>query len=516
MRQLQKLKPYKALGPDGIPNIILMKCANLLVDRLYYIYAAIHNKRMYYTPWKVFNTIVLHKPGKPSYEVPKAYRPIALINTLWKVLIAILAKQLTFVAEKYQLLPSHHFSGHPGCTTTDAMHLLTHKIKSAWRQGQVMAVLFLDIEGAFPNVVPSKLAHNLKKRRVPKKLINFTTDMLEGCVTTLKFNDYTLVPIPIDNGIGQGDPMSIALYQFYNTDLLDIPNIKHESAIAYVDDALLIATADTFEAAHQTLASMMTRQNGVIEWSTSHNSPLEYSKLALIDFAHQNNRKPCPQLHLPHELITPVASAKYLGVIFNQHLKWKEQLALVTEKGLKWAAQIRRAAHPSWGIMPKYAKRLYISIALPKVLYMIDIWCMPIHSETAGCRAKGSVAAVKQLTTVQRAGTIAVTGGLCTSPMDTLDACAYTFPAVQLAEKWCLKVAVWLATLPLQHPLYKLVNASANCMVIRHKSPLHNLMQIFKLKPKTITKIAGVVRNPMEANCHECSGHVGTGVAGWS
>ena len=500
LRQLRKLKPYKAPGPDSIPNIVLMKCADLLVDRLYHIYSAIYSKRMYYAPWKAFNTIVLHKPGKPNYEVPKAYRPIALINTLWKVLTAILAEQLTFFAEKYQLLPNHHFGGRPGHTTTDAMHLLTHRIKSAWRKGQVAAVLFLDIEGAFPNAVLSKLEHNLKKRRVPKKLINFATGMLEGHVTMLKFDDYTSAPIPIDNGIGQGDPMSMALYQFYNADLLDIPNAKHESAIAYVDDALLIATADTFEAAHQVITSMITRQNGVIEWSTSYNSPLEYSKLALIDFAHQNNRKIRPQLHLPHKTISPVASAKYLGVIFDQHLKWNEQLAHVMEKGTKWSAQIRRAARPSWGITPKYARRLYISVALPKVMYAIDIWCTPIHGEASGPRDKGSVAAVKRLTTVQRAGAIAITGGLRTSPTDALDACAYTFPVAQLVEKWCLKAAVRLTTIPPQHPLYKLVNASANRTVIRHKSPLHNLMQIFKLKPKSISKIAVVVRNPLEAN----------------
>ena len=37
-------------------------------------------------------------------------------------------------------------------------------------------------------------------------------------------------------------------------------------------------------------------------------------------------------------------------------------------------------------------------------------------------------------------------------------------------------------------------------MVIRHKSPLHNLMQIFKLKPKSISKIAIAICNPLEAN----------------
>ncbi len=78
--------------------------------------------------------------------------------------MAILADQLTFYAEKYHLLPDHHFGGRPGCTMTDAMHLLTYKIKSAWRKGLIASVLFLDIEGAFPNAVPSKLIHNLRKR----------------------------------------------------------------------------------------------------------------------------------------------------------------------------------------------------------------------------------------------------------------------------------------------------------------------------------------------------------------
>jgi hypothetical protein len=36
--KLQKLKPYKAPGPDKIPNIVLTKCADLIVCRLHHIY----------------------------------------------------------------------------------------------------------------------------------------------------------------------------------------------------------------------------------------------------------------------------------------------------------------------------------------------------------------------------------------------------------------------------------------------------------------------------------------------
>lgn len=72
-RHIARLRPYKALGPDSIPNIVLIKCADILIDRLWRIYTATINKGWYYTPWKTFTTIVLRKPGKPRYDTPKAY-----------------------------------------------------------------------------------------------------------------------------------------------------------------------------------------------------------------------------------------------------------------------------------------------------------------------------------------------------------------------------------------------------------------------------------------------------------
>jgi hypothetical protein len=233
-RHIAKLKPYKAPGPDGIPNIVLIKSADLIVDRLYKIYTAMIEQGLFYTPWKHFTMVVLRKPGKPKYNVPKAYRPIALLNTMVKVLTAILAELLMYYAEKHSLLPVNHFGGRKGRTATDMIHLLVHSIKDAWHKGKVMAVLFLDIKGVFPNADNEQLARNLLKRRVPAKLVNFVTNMLRDRSTSLKFNDHVSDIITLNNGIGQGDPLSMALYQFYNADLLNIPTGKAESAIAYV------------------------------------------------------------------------------------------------------------------------------------------------------------------------------------------------------------------------------------------------------------------------------------------
>ncbi|KAF9450536.1 hypothetical protein P691DRAFT_665085, partial [Macrolepiota fuliginosa MF-IS2] len=65
--------------------------------------------------------------------------------------------------------------------------------------------------------------------------------LLKDRQTCLRFDDYISDPTPINNGIGQGDPLSMLIYLIYNADLLQIPNKAEEEAIGYVDDVCFIA-----------------------------------------------------------------------------------------------------------------------------------------------------------------------------------------------------------------------------------------------------------------------------------
>lgn len=495
-RQLKRLRPYKAPGPDKIPNIVLSQCAELITDRLWYIYSAILERGLYYAAWKHFTTVVLRKPGKPRYDVPKAYRPIALLNTMGKLLTAIIAEQLTYYTEKHGLLPPMHFGGRPGRTTTDALHALTYKIKDAWRKKQVVAVLFLDIEGAFPNADNERLIHNMKMRGVPTKIVEFISNMLKDRFTALKFDDHESDRIALDNGIGQGDPLSMALYQYYNADLIDIPENASEAAAAYVDDAILIATASSFPQAHDILADMMTRQGGAIEWSHDHNSRFEFSKLALIDFAHRNNKKPRCPLILPDITVEPIHSTKYLGVYLDQHLSWNTHIAHAIKKGTNWSTQIRRVTAPSWGLTPKHARKMFIAVAIPRILYAVDVWGTPKDIEKIAAHKKGISVATAKLISTQRAGALAITGCLRTTPTDLLEMHAKLLPIHLEIDKQCHRAAVRIATLPPAHPLHKPAKKCATREVKRHASPLHKLMNTYKIRPLDTESIRAAPRNP--------------------
>jgi hypothetical protein len=200
-----------------------------------------------------------------------------------KVLTSLVAEIISNLVETHNLLPKNHFGGRPGRTTMDAIHYLVHKIKAAWRDDQVASILFLDVEGAFPNAVTSRLLHNLKKRRIPDMLVRFISRLLTSRITRLRFDDYISEFINITNGIGQGDPLSMLLYILYNADLLEIIGDElKEDAIGYVDDIALVAIGKDFEESTQQLKSMMTKEDGGLQWSREHNSRFEVSKSAVL------------------------------------------------------------------------------------------------------------------------------------------------------------------------------------------------------------------------------------------
>ena len=47
--------------------------------------------------------------------------------------------------------------------------------------------------------------------------------MLTGRCTQLRFDNYTSSWFALDNGIGQGNPLLMLLYLYYNSDTLEVP-----------------------------------------------------------------------------------------------------------------------------------------------------------------------------------------------------------------------------------------------------------------------------------------------------
>ena len=95
----------KAPGVSGIPNRFLRCIALYIIDSLTRLFQACFDLGYHPRFFKEANTVILKKPNKPDYSEPKAYRLIALLDTLGKVLETVISKRLAGLAESYSLLP---------------------------------------------------------------------------------------------------------------------------------------------------------------------------------------------------------------------------------------------------------------------------------------------------------------------------------------------------------------------------------------------------------------------------
>jgi hypothetical protein len=81
------LKWAHAARPDYLPHLL-----NLCLNLGYHL-------------WKTATVVMINKPQKLDYTVPKAYRLIALLKCTGKLLEKIVTKHINFDIEQHDLLP---------------------------------------------------------------------------------------------------------------------------------------------------------------------------------------------------------------------------------------------------------------------------------------------------------------------------------------------------------------------------------------------------------------------------
>ena len=147
-------------------------------------------------------------------------------------------------------------------------------------------------------------------------------------------------------------PPLLILYLFYNTDILETPiNQVSEDAIGYVNNVAMITIGNNLTETTTRLKSIMTRNKEGLEWSRSHNSKFEVNKSTIIHFSRKtildpaNNTRillPRSKLVLEGQTVKETKNYKYLGIIIDNQLTWKEQTQRLTANTTSWILQFRR------------------------------------------------------------------------------------------------------------------------------------------------------------------------------
>jgi hypothetical protein len=189
------------------------------------------------------------------------------------------------------------------------------------------------------------------------------------------------------------------------------------------------------------------------------------------------------------QVIKEVKSFKYLGVVIDAQLRWKEQTQKAIANATKWILQYRRLTRPATGVNSKIMRQLYLAVAVPKITYGLDVWYTPPQKKDGKAKNSGSVAAMKAIRSTQRIASLAITGSLRTTPTDLLDAHAGILPADLMLKKVCHRSMVRLLTLPESHPLHAIIEKSKRSRATSNLDPIDMLLRLFSLKKTRLETI---------------------------
>ena len=458
---LFRLRPSRAGGPSAIPIAVLRALWPAVSERVGALFRAAVRLGHHPRQWRAYLGVVLRKPGKPDYTTPKAYRLIALLETLAKVLEGTMEAAMRRVAEEKSMLPASQFGGRKGRSCEDAVMWVVDEVKEKWRRGQYVVALSLDAKAAFPSVRVPALLDILRKEASLRPALPWLESFLTRRTCRLIVDGTESSEMEGDCGLPQGSPLSPLLYTLYNAALVEAAHSSSSSGAAYVDDLLILGWGRTVEAA---TAAVQGRVKAVEEWGRAHGTSFEPSKSVVVVMSMRKVAPGGAKVVVEGEEVPSASALKFLGCILDARLTFKPFVEDRVTSAKKALGGVVALSSTTKGVSFKVARRLILACVYPRLDYLSTLWSL----------APGAVGARAAFDRVQRACCQFVSGALRSTSLAALEVSAFLMPTVLRLGRVAHRSAVRQRSLPAAHPLHPLVQPTRACPTT-HKSPVDHL-----------------------------------------
>jgi len=359
---ISKLKNGKAPGHDLITNNILKQLTNKAILNITHIFNAM--LRLSYFPplWKISTIILVHKHGKPKNST-SSYRPISLLPSLGKLFEKLLLKRLQNISEINKIIPNSQYGFRAHHSTLHPLHRLTDAISSSLEQKKYCSGVFLDVAQAFDKVWHDGLLYKLKTN-FPAPYYLILKSYLTHRSFQVNLNNSISNQFTINAGVPQGSDLSPLLYLIYTA---DIPTTSCTILNTFADDTCILATDSD-----PTITSFKLQHhlNLLENWFTLWKIKINTNKSSHITFSLRPNN--CPPVKLCNQLLPQTNQVKYLGLIFDKRLTWKDHIFDKRKKLNSRLHLLRPLLRSKLNLKLKIL--IYKMLIFPLWYYGIQIW----------------------------------------------------------------------------------------------------------------------------------------------
>ena len=281
------------------------------------------------------------------------------------------AKLIYFVIISHNRLSSHQ-SGNKSLHSTETLNIyITDLLLEAMDKKKISALILLDLSKAFDSISHQRLLQKLSTVGASPTAIMWFQSYLSGRTQLVRIGSVRSDPLPITHGVPQGAILSPLLFCIYLNDLPCTPQFCHLES--YVDDSKVLLSFNVTDYSNAKIKLEEDLQRVAI-WCCENQLLInpDKTKFMLIGTRQLINRHSSDfSVSFLGKSLTPVDSAKDLGVIIDSHLTYDNHISYLVSSCLSKLVQINRVKSS----FDKETLMLVISsLVFSKMFYCSTVW----------------------------------------------------------------------------------------------------------------------------------------------
>ena len=318
----------KAYGADNINITMIKYCSPFIEKYILHILNCCIEEGYFPSNWKCSLVTPLPKISNPlSFS---DLRPVSVLPAFSKILEKIMCSQIFSYIDKNEILSKYQSGFRSSHSTASALCQVTDDIITARDRGMVTALVLLDYSKAFDKIDHELMCAKAKFYGFDQTAVKFIKSYLYNRRQIVRVGDSNSSSAFVLTGVPQGSILGPLFFVLYTTDILNKIELSYH---AYADDTQLY---HSFKKDNFLLAENMINNNLEIIYNVSHkhNLSLNPNKCVVLMFGGRNDVDALSQMQIKinGENLPIVKSAKSLGVVFDDSLKFNLQVNKVIQK----------------------------------------------------------------------------------------------------------------------------------------------------------------------------------------
>ncbi len=328
---------------DPIPSHLLQAISPTLLPALTHIINTSLLTGIFPTAFKQARVTPLLKKPTLNTSLLENYRPVSLLPFIAKTLERVVFNQVSLFLSQNNKLDAKQSGFRSGHSTETALLSVTEALLIAKADSKSSVLILLDLSAAFDTVNHQILLSTLSSLDITGIPLRWFESYLTGRSFRVAWGGEVSKAHQLVTGVPQGSVIGPLLFSTYTTSLAPIIQAHGFSYHFYADDTQLYLS---FRPDDPTVAARISGcLVDISAWIKEHHLQLNLAKTELLVFPATPTLQHDFTIQLGSSTITPSASVRNLGVIFDGQLTFKEHIA-------KTARSCRFALHNIRKIRP--------------------------------------------------------------------------------------------------------------------------------------------------------------------